>query len=103
MCYFLFSCTRPVWFQLIYYSPSCLLSPSLRCLCDRVFFHSYIYIYTPIPGILLLALEFPDDVGGGFLGRAAALATIAVQESAKEVAGWLKRLSAGGVAVIEAG
>ncbi|CAN0381468.1 unnamed protein product, partial [Laminaria digitata] len=36
-------------------------------------------------------------------GKAAALATIAVQESAKKVANWLNALENGGVAVIEAG
>lgn len=36
-------------------------------------------------------------------GKAAALATIAVQESAKKVATWLNGLKAGGVAVVEAG
>lgn len=38
-----------------------------------------------------------------FSGKAAALATIAVQESAKKVSTWLNGLKAGGVAVVETG
>ncbi|CAM9602619.1 unnamed protein product, partial [Scytosiphon promiscuus] len=47
----------------------------------------------------------PEHGGYNFSdrGKAAALATIAAQESAKKVAAWLNGLNSGGVAVVEAG
>lgn len=54
------------------------------------------FLFVFIRGTLMHASVGPAE------GKAAALTTIAVQESAKAVASWLGRLE-GGVAVIEAG